>query len=226
MEHMIAQIASQYLPALLEYQCSDDPLLNDKSSPQYYFSTAMCLLNFLTTNPDVCIRIAKHPTILHDTVEKLLAPDLEAAMQACDRSVRGPFPPGSFEADFGSLLQFLSTILLYPDHLETLHPRIKELIPKLKIWKKKYKSSQIKTISNASSRLITQIQGMDRRLIAQMRDLQATSVVCGYETCGKSKDLTACAACKIQRYCGKEHQKKDWKYHKQICNKGLEGVAE
>lgn len=147
-------------------------------------------------------------------------------MRACDRSIDGPFAPATFEDDFGSVLQFLSTILLYPDHLETVHPRINELIPKLRTWKRTYKTSRVKTISNASDRLVTQIQGMDPTLIARMRDMQAQSLVCGNAACGKRTDLTACAGCRIQRYCSREHQKMDWKYHKHICNKGLVEAAE
>lgn len=78
--HMIAQIASQYLPTLLAYQTSDDPHLHDSKDAQYYFSTALCLLNFLTGNPDICMRIAREPKITHDVVEKLLDPDFEKNM--------------------------------------------------------------------------------------------------------------------------------------------------
>jgi hypothetical protein len=111
--HILAQIASQYLPALLAYQTSDAPHLHDPADPQYYFSSALVLLNFLTGNPDACIRIAKTAAIAHDIVEKLLAPDVEKKMKACPR-VWG----ARFEDDFGSLLQFVSTMLLYPDHTQ------------------------------------------------------------------------------------------------------------
>lgn len=221
-DHMIAQIGSQYLTALLEYQSSNDSYLHDPSSPQYYFSTAICLLNFLTTNPDVCVRIVKHPGVVHGVIENLLDPNVEAAMRACDRSVGPQFPPATFEDDFGSILQFVSTMLLYVDDPETLHPRIRELIPKCRSWSKTYKNSRVRTISNASSRMIMQIEGMDPTAKAQLKVMLASSLLCGYTGCGKRSDLTACAGCKVQRYCGKEHQKKDWKYHKHICNKGLE----
>lgn len=224
--HMIAQIASQYLPALLDYQTSNEPHLLDPSSPQYYFSTAICLLNFLSSNPDVCIRVAKRSAIIHDLVEKMLAPDFEVAMRECKRPA-GPngIPAATFEDDFGSILQFLSTILLYSDHLGTMHPRIEELIPKLRTWKQTYRRSTVRTISNASDRLVTQIQGLDPALISQMREMQAEgTLVCGFPSCGEKKNLNACGSCKIQRYCGQEHQKKDWRYHKVICGKGLEAT--
>ncbi|RDW74953.1 hypothetical protein BP6252_06095 [Coleophoma cylindrospora] len=224
-DHMIAQLGSQYLTALLEFQVSENALLHDPSSSQYYFSTALSLLNFLTTSPDVCIRIAKHPAVVHDVVEKLLDPNVEATMRACDRSSGPQFPPATFEDDFGSLLQFVSTILLYVDQPETLHPRISELIPKCQTWAKTYKNSRVRTIANAASRLVMQIQGMDPAMKAQLKTVQAASLLCGATGCGKRSDLTACAGCKIQRYCGREHQKKDWKFHKHICNKGLEEVG-
>lgn len=77
-------------------------------------------------------------------------------------------PPAKFDDDFGSLLQFVSTMLLYQAEMESLHPRIKELIPKLKDWKKVYRNSPTKTISNASERMVGQIQGMDPSTIAMM----------------------------------------------------------
>ena len=226
MDHMIAQIASQYLTTLLEYQCSDDPHLHDRSSPQYWFSSAMCLMNFLTTSPDVCIHIAGHPSLLHDTVEKLLDPTLETSMRACNRGGSPQFPATTFEDDFGCLLQFLSTILLYPEYHGTLPPRINELVPKLKTWERTYRLSHVKTISNASNRLVPQIHGMDLELIRQMRKMQCTSLVCGYSACGNRTSLTACSGCRVQRYCSREHQKGDWKYHKYICKKGLVEAAE
>jgi len=164
------------------------------------------------------VRIAKHPTLLQDIIEKLLDPNLETAMRACNR-VWG----ATFEDDFGSLLQFVSTLLLYPDHLPNpVHPRINELVPRLQNWKRTYRGSTVKTISRASERLVTQIQGMDPTMIAGMRKFQKETLVCGSVGCGNQSDLTVCGTCKIQRYCSKEHQKKDWKYHKHICNKGLE----
>lgn len=79
----------------------------------------------------------------------------------------------------------------------------------------------MRTISNASERLITQIEGMSPSLIRQMREMQGDSIICGVRNCDVDEGLTACGGCKLQRYCGKDHQKADWKYHKHICNKGL-----
>lgn len=129
-----------------------------------------------------------------------------------------------FEDDFGSILQFVSTMLLYPDQTEEpIHPRLNELVPILKGWKKKYSGV---FIARVSDRLIPQIEGPTHpSVIAAMREQQAEMVVCGVQSCGKRK-LNACAQCKIQKYCSQEHQKKDWKYHKHICNKGLVEEAE
>jgi hypothetical protein len=35
--------------------------------------------------------------------------------------------------------------------------------------------------------------------------------------CGKSDKTLKCGQCKVVAYCGKEHQKADWKVHKRIC---------
>jgi hypothetical protein len=228
--HVVAQIASQYLNALIAYQTSDDPTLHDPSLPQYYISTALILLNFLaSSSPDVCKHAAKHPALLNDVIEKLLTPDFVDRMKAVTRPP-GPMgiPPAKFDDDFGTLLQFVSTMLLYRAEIETLHPRIDELIPKLREWKRTYKNSPVKTIKNASERLVDQIQGMDPTMISMIRGMQETSLVCGATSCRVTgpERLTVCNGCKIQRYCGREHQKADWKYHKNICNKGLVEPAE
>lgn len=224
----VAQIASQYLDALLEYQTSDDATLRDPSSPQYYFSTAICLLNLLSFNPDVCKRIARHPTIVNSIIEKLLVPDFESSMKGVPRPGGTHFPAATFDAEFGGLLQFLSTMLLYTDEIETLHPRIKELIPKLRTWKKTYRNSSVRTIKDVAERLVDQIQGMDPTMISMMRSMQENqSLACGVSSCSVkgARDLTVCGVCRVQRYCGREHQKMDWKYHKHICNKGLQEPA-
>lgn len=36
--------------------------------------------------------------------------------------------------------------------------------------------------------------------------------------CLERKNLKKCALCKTVSYCGKEHQKLDWKFHKALCN--------
>ncbi|KAH7330220.1 hypothetical protein BKA65DRAFT_508924 [Rhexocercosporidium sp. MPI-PUGE-AT-0058] len=221
--HQVSQIASQYIDALIEYQVGDDPSLQDKSSPQYYLSNALLLLNFLTTSPDVCKRIAAHPTLTNNLIEKLLTPDFHDGMRDVVRPAFGSFPPAGFAEDFGSVLQFLSTMLLYRAEMPSLHPQIKDLIPKLKEWKKTYRNSNVKTIRNACERMVGQINGMEPEMIGMMRKFQEDALVCGVVSCtvtGASR-LTVCASCKIQRYCGKDHQKADWKYHKHICKKGL-----
>ncbi|XP_036387245.1 egl nine homolog 1-like [Megalops cyprinoides] len=37
------------------------------------------------------------------------------------------------------------------------------------------------------------------------------------ELCGKMENLLKCGRCRNSFYCSKEHQKQDWKKHKQIC---------
>merc|ERR1712000_71205 len=221
--HQVSQIASQYIDAFIAYQVSDEPCLKDKSSPQYYFSNALLILNYLTSNPDVCKRIAQHPTLTNDLIEKIIAPDFHDGMRDVVRPALGSFPPAGFAEDFGSVLQFLSTMLLYQAEMPSLHPRIKEIIPKLKEWKKTYKNSHVKTIRNVCERMVGQINGMEPEMIAMMRKFQEEALVCGVASCGVkgATGLTVCATCKIQRYCGRDHQKADWKYHKHICSKGL-----
>ncbi|TAQ85903.1 hypothetical protein B7494_g5771 [Chlorociboria aeruginascens] len=181
--HQIAQIASQYLNALIEYQTSDEPTLHDRALPQYYFSTALCLLNFINNSPDVCNRIAAHPAIVNNIVERLLTPDFEDGMKGVQRLSGTHFPAATFDDEFGSLLQFLSTILLYVAEIGTLHPRIGELISKLHHWKHEYRNSSVRTISNAAERLVEQIQGMEPELVTKMRNMQEGNLVCGVSTC-------------------------------------------
>jgi len=37
------------------------------------------------------------------------------------------------------------------------------------------------------------------------------------KVCGETEKTMRCARCKVVAYCGKEHQKADWKVHKRIC---------
>ncbi|KAG9238310.1 hypothetical protein BJ875DRAFT_451250 [Amylocarpus encephaloides] len=135
-------------------------------------------------------------------------------------------PAAKFDDEFGSLIQFVSTIFLYGAEMESVHPRVVELIPKLKSWKQTYRNSTTKTISRASERLVDQIQGMNETMVAMvtmMRRMQEQSSVCGVRGCGVqgAMETTLCGTCRVQRYCGREHQRADWRYHKHICAKGL-----
>jgi len=35
--------------------------------------------------------------------------------------------------------------------------------------------------------------------------------------CGETEKTMRCGRCKVVAYCGKEHQKADWKVHKRVC---------
>lgn len=220
----IAQIASQYIDALLDYQTSDAPELHDPASSQFYLSSALCLLNFLTTSPDVCKRIASRPAVVHAIVDKLLDPAVIATITAASRPAAPHFAPARWEDDFASLLQFMSTMLLYAPEMAPLHPRLPELVPQLRAWHREYRRCAVRTLPAAAERLVEQIGGMDPSKIAAMRAFQDESLVCGVPGCpvAGAARLTLCGRCRIQRYCGKEHQRADWKYHKHICCKGLE----
>ena len=175
-------------------------------------------------SPDVCKRVAAKTAIVNDIVEKMLADDFITNMKAVPRPGSPNAPAATFEDDLGSLLQFLSTILLYKAEMESLHPRIQELVPKCRAWEKTFKNSRVKTISDASGRLVDQIPGMPAMMMTMMRQMQEQTLVCGVSSCRVqgAESLTLCGTCRVQRYCGRDHQKADWKYHKHICNKGLE----
>ena len=39
----------------------------------------------------------------------------------------------------------------------------------------------------------------------------------GCYVCGKESDLEQCSQCKVVSYCGREHQREDWRAHKVAC---------
>lgn len=113
-------------------------------------------------------------------------------------------------------------MLVFVDDVRSVHPRIGELVPRLRGWKREFRGSEVRTIGNASERLVGQIEGSMGEMIAGVRDMLQESLVCGVRSCRvRGGGLTVCKACGVQRYCGREHQKQDWKFHKLICGKGL-----
>lgn len=131
-------------------------------------------------------------------------------MKTCTR--RGG---ASFEADFGSMMQFVSTLLLRADHLPTPpHPKLQELVPKLKAWKRKYSGMYIARVADRLADQIAKTESLDLAAVVQA---QSQNLVCGYVGCGENRGLNACSRCKLQRYCSQPHQKKDWSWHKGIC---------
>ena len=47
--------------------------------------------------------------------------------------------------------------------------------------------------------------------------LRNTVEILPCKVCGETENTKRCARCKVVVYCGKEHQKADWKVHKKIC---------
>jgi len=43
----------------------------------------------------------------------------------------------------------------------------------------------------------------------------------GCRFCGRTVKLLSCGKCGIMKYCSKDHQKADWKYHKKLCDPNL-----
>lgn len=137
----------------------------------------------------------------------------------------GPdFPAATFDDDIGTLLQFLSTILLYAGDVAATYPRANELVPKLQVWKREYRNSSTRPVASASERLVEQIQGgLAQMMGTMMRSTMNAHLICGVASCGINGPdrLTTCSSCHLQHYCGRDHQRADWKHHKHICNKGL-----
>jgi len=46
---------------------------------------------------------------------------------------------------------------------------------------------------------------------------RASLEVISCKVCGKTDAIKRCGRCMVVGYCGKEHQKSDWKAHKKIC---------
>ncbi|KAG5855567.1 hypothetical protein ANANG_G00050420 [Anguilla anguilla] len=55
----------------------------------------------------------------------------------------------------------------------------------------------------------------EERRLENSVDLERDRQYC--ELCGKMENLLKCGRCRNSFYCSKEHQKQDWKKHKQIC---------
>lgn len=147
-------------------------------------------------------------------------------MKAVPRPRGQNYPAATFDADFSTLLQPVSTVFLHTDDdVNTVYPRARERIPKLRVWEREYKRSSVKSISNVCERLIPQSKdAMEMfELTTMMRGAMNGTLLYGVASCGVSgpENLTICSGCHMQGYCGRDHQRADWKHHKHICNKGL-----
>ncbi|PVH90184.1 hypothetical protein DM02DRAFT_68156 [Periconia macrospinosa] len=77
--------------------------------------------------------------------------------------------------------------------------------------------------SDCEMRTRQQIQDMMAEVTAEVQEpeeyagkLRDTVEVLPCKDCGVTK-TKKCARCKVVAYCGKEHQKADWKVHKRAC---------
>jgi len=48
-------------------------------------------------------------------------------------------------------------------------------------------------------------------------DVQREVTGVGCRVCGKTEKTRKCARCKVVTYCGREHQREDWRVHKNVC---------
>ncbi|KAH7021704.1 hypothetical protein B0J12DRAFT_393208 [Macrophomina phaseolina] len=71
-----------------------------------------------------------------------------------------------------------------------------------------------------------QIQGMMSTIVQENQSERVSAPRAPMEImpckiCGKTEATKRCARCQVVAYCGKEHQKADWKVHKQICTSNV-----
>jgi hypothetical protein len=73
-----------------------------------------------------------------------------------------------------------------------------------------------KTLKEAEVILARQVAANTRTgPVAVMKPVYMTPGTCCI--CGSAVDLLKCSVCRSVHYCGKEHQKQDWKRHKHEC---------
>ena len=63
--------------------------------------------------------------------------------------------------------------------------------------------------------VMSELVGEGRGMSASERRVSLEIMPC--KVCGKTDAIKRCAGCMVVGYCGKEHQKADWKTHKKIC---------
>lgn len=68
-------------------------------------------------------------------------------------------------------------------------------------------------IQDVMAEVTTEVQEVEE-LDARLRN---TVEILPCKVCGETENTKRCARCKVVVYCGKEHQKADWKVHKKIC---------
>ena len=77
--------------------------------------------------------------------------------------------------------------------------------------------------SECEMRTRKEIQDMMAQIMADSQGVEEgvrgsgnTQEILPCRVCGETKTMK-CGRCKVVAYCGKEHQKADWKVHKRVC---------
>jgi hypothetical protein len=68
-------------------------------------------------------------------------------------------------------------------------------------------------IQDLMAKITAEVQGVDGRA----GKLRSAVEILPCKVCGELEKTKRCGRCKVVAYCGKEHQKADWKEHKKVC---------
>ncbi|TFK57146.1 hypothetical protein OE88DRAFT_1650749 [Heliocybe sulcata] len=121
--------------------------------------------------------------------------------------------------------QHLSTMLIYEDSETVLPPSLtRTLIDKISAWERVFPSGpDLAPLPRAIGLLKRQVswvrQGREVRKSMERKLRGCNLRGCEVPYDPAADNLSQCSACKSARYCSTQHQRQDWKTHKQLCHR-------
>jgi len=195
------ELAAKYLPTIAETFRATECAVN----------ASMTLLNVISYTP-YFIRFSKQPEGAN-----------LVAVHSRRLAAKDPFPNGVDASTVGEVCQFLATLIVLQG-TESIAPEDRTaLAQRLREWKREYTRT---FAAETSGRCLTLLNTSSADNVMITRTIKAkldkgvencNSPECNVTVRNNGAELLQCSRCKSVRYCGVEHQRKDWPEHKQIC---------
>ncbi|KAH8827837.1 hypothetical protein DL96DRAFT_1120602 [Flagelloscypha sp. PMI_526] len=197
------ETAARYLPVIVaRFRQSDGP-----------YGPAMVMLNTILYTP-YFVRFSRLPE-LRDL------PQVQLTRMANNIDQMN----ASTSADeIGEIGQFLSTLLALLGGEGINQSDVDKLKPQFKTWERRFPGRLAGNVGDRCMMMLSNNREAQMMGMGMRQQLGSSLEECGGPGCSRKtreggSELLQCARCKIAVYCCSEHQRADWKMHKQVCFK-------